>query len=284
MKNIYRIAMTFMMTIATVIGFTSCGGSDDSDEAANDTSKLIVTGGVGDYQFYCGEESCSFSYWLSGYVNLTPEMKLLPSSTYKYGIEVRQNGSYVGRYNATKVESNNGFWIQINNLKDNTTYTYIAFLNYGTSTEYGVERSFKTPSAESEIAKLSAKTGQIAAVYNNEVFITNSEFRVACSKNKSKLTASNIKTTHNTGTKKTYTNNDLEPLYSYEAPKDFSFARNIIVRSSNDISVYSETNNSSINSDIIIWGLTNATTYYYCGYKMTMGNVIMGEIKSFKTK
>ena len=29
---------------------------------------------------------------------------------------------------------------------------------------------------------------------------------------------------------------------------------------------------------------TNATTYYYCGYKMAMGNVIMGEIKSFKTK
>ena len=271
----------FFMMLACM-SFVSCGDSNDDGNGGNDTSKVVVTGSVGDYSFYCGEDSYSFSYLISGYVNLSSEMKLLLGNSLKIGIEVSKNGSYVGTYYAKEIGPDNSFWVLADNLKENTKYQYVAFVNDGGLSEYGDKKTFTTPSAQSEIEKMTATTGTLVKTNKNEAFIKGGEPRLAFSTNRSNLNGNSILAAQK-ASKKTYTLDDLQSKYG--APDNFDFVKTV-VSSSSGVSVYSRANNTNLysNEGFVLFGLTSTTTYYYCGYKVAMGSVIMGEIKSFTTK
>lgn len=261
MKKFFYLAI-----IAISLGLSACS-SDDSTPDPNpnlDPTKPAVTGSV--QEIYLEEDdyrNVTISAEITGYFNLTDELKLAIGLAPISGVEVSKSSSFpeneTQQVFTQRMDDDTKFTVTATGLKENTTYYYRTFL---TNTIFGETKTFTTKSYESVAANMTIPTADVRYVseHSASIPISDKNTGVAYATDKSLLTATNVKAAAQSET------------HRY-----------------NGVRV-------SLNGDLT--DLSSGTTYYYCecrgmgtsftdserySYHQTYRYVASGEIKSFAT-
>lgn len=264
--NTYRIKSwqwlcALLVLAAGVTTFTACSKDDegmdividnpakgtnyDPDKGKNNTTDLVVTGGVSSSAI--GEDD-AIEIEVSGYLNMPDELKAtLGLGVQMFGIEVSTDQSFPE--NATKrtagrrLEDNRKFTVAVGSLKESTLYYYRSFFGAGETFVFGAKESFTTPSIAEVLGTLKTENPKYVRDDGANIPVSGEARQIAYDTDASKLTAENIRQE-----KVKLCNRD---------PYDVS-------------SCY-------LNS------LESGTTYYYRAVRIVKGYVGLGEVKSFKT-
>jgi len=242
MKKYLYYAMAVML-----MAVTACSKDDENgpNKGQDNTTDMAVTGGVNDvfldnYGLFVAE--------ISGYVNVTDEMKMAIGMTPVLGVELSTSSSFpeggTAKYTTQRLEDNRKFTITATGLNEKTTYYYRTFL---TEAIFGKTESFTTPSFESAISKIEINTGDVINVGENEAIVNLGNNAVvtgvAYTTDASLLTEANLKAVING-------------------------------RADNGLKV---------SEDGRLTELTSGTTYNYCSYNIIKDYIILGEVKQFTT-
>ncbi len=240
MKKYLYYAMAVMLMVAT-----ACSKDDENgpNKGQDNTTDMAVTGGVNDVSL---DNYGLFVAEISGYVNVTDELKMAIGMTPVLGVELSTSSSFpegeTAKYTTQRLEDNRKFTITARGLNEKTTYYYRTFL---TEAIFGKTESFTTPSFESAISKIEITTGDAVNVGENEagVIFGDKNTGVAYTTDASLLTEANLKAVING-------------------------------RADNGLKV---------SEDGRLTELTSGTTYNYCAYYIIQDYIILGDVKQFTT-
>ena len=241
----------YLAIAAICLGLSACS-SDDPTPNPNpdpnpDPTKPAVTGTT--QEIYLEEDdnhNVTISAKITGYLNLTDELKMTVGLAPISGVEVSKNSSFpeneTQQIFTQRIDDNNKFIITATDLKENTTYYYRTFL---TNTIFGETKTFTTESYEAVAAKMTIPTADATNVRENSASVAVNEKNTggAYATDKSLLTAANLQKAV-----QGYTVNGL---------------------------------NLSKNGNLT--ELASGTTYYYCEYRKLGTYISLGEIKNFTT-
>ena len=190
----------YLAIAAICLGFSACSSDDDEPEqkktGEQNTTDLAVTGGVQKFSLEGDDSNVAISAEITGYLNLTDELKLAVGMAPVYGVEVSENSSFpeneTQQFSSQRMDDNRKFTITATGLKEKTTYYYRTYL---TNTIFGKTERFTTESYEAVAAKMSVPTADATDVRENSASIAVSEKNtgVAYATDKSLLTADNVK-------------------------------------------------------------------------------------------
>lgn len=240
-----------LVLAAGVVSFGACSKDEtemnDPDKGKENTSDMVVTGGIGEFKFHSGWTT-GFSVDVSGYLNIPDEVKAtLGMGAQIFGVEVSrfQNFPEEGtqRITARRLDDGRKFTVATaDTLREQTLYYYRSFFGM----VYGSTETFTTP-AYADVIDEQVVTDDPTSVGDNSVRIPLSGMAgaIAYDTDASKLTLENIR------------ENKVKTKYGY-----------------GDVNGY---------GDVILSDLENGTTYYYCAFRFLGSYESVGEVKSFTT-
>lgn len=188
-----------LLVLATgVVCFTACNKEDEennSDKGKNNTTDLVVTGGIGSSSIGDDDE---IQVEVSGYLNMPDELKAtLGLGVQMFGVEVSTDKSFPA--NATKqtagsrLEDNRKFTVTVGGLKENTLYYYRSFFGAGETFVCGTIESFTSPSIAEALGALTTDDPRDVGDHGANIPVSGGARQIAYDTDASKLTAENIR-------------------------------------------------------------------------------------------
>lgn len=244
----------YLAIAAICLGLSACSSDDDDEPKQLEQKKTgeenitdpAVTGGVQEVYLEGDDRNVAISAKIVGYLNLSDTLKLAIGMAPVYGVEVSTNASFpeneTQQFSAQRMDDNRKFTITATGLKEKTKYYYRTYL---TNTIFGKTETFTTESYEAVAAKMSVPTANTTYVGNEfaTVAVSDKNTGAACAKDKTLLTAANVKAAAQ--------GNAVNGLHLLK--------------------------------DRNLTELASGTTYYYCEYRKLATYIILGEVKSFTT-
>lgn len=179
----------------TVIDNPDKGKSYDPDKGKDNTTDMVVTGGIGASSI--GEDDM-VAVEVAGYLNLADEVKAtLGLGVQIFGVEMSTDQSFpenaTWRTAGKRLEDNRKFTVAVGGLKENTLYYYRSFFGAGEIFVYGTTESFTSPSIAEALGTLTTEEPKGVGDRGATIPLSGEARQIAYDTDASKLTAENVR-------------------------------------------------------------------------------------------
>ena len=179
----------------TVIDNPDKGKSYDPDKGKDNTTDMVVTGGIGASSI--GEDDM-VAVEVAGYLNLADELKAtLGLGVQIFGVEMSTDQTFpenaTWRTAGKRLEDNRKFTVTVGGLKENALYYYRSFFGAGEIFVYGTTESFTSPSIAEALGTLTTEEPKGVGDRDATIPLSGVARQIAYDTDASKLTAENVR-------------------------------------------------------------------------------------------